>query len=149
LYAVRPIVDPPATRLDELASADRRRMTDNGDQIALAARLHPQHAEAVILVVEGHPLDEAGQVLACRLSGRCWSDHNQDARQQARRTSSAAASPCIPECGSFHLWGKILRSPKPRKFDLSGSILGTMPDAEDKDLVAGYAIDDHIRAHDD
>jgi hypothetical protein len=65
---VRPIVDPPATRLDELAGADRRRMTDDGNQIALAARLHPQHAEAVVLVV-GHPLDEAGQVLAHNLGG--------------------------------------------------------------------------------
>src|SRR5512132_1876446 len=34
LHAVCPIVDPPATRLDELAGADRRRMTDDGDQIA-------------------------------------------------------------------------------------------------------------------
>jgi hypothetical protein len=70
LHAVRPIIDPPATRLDELAGADRRRMTDNRDQIALAARLYPQHAEAIVLVVEGHALDEASQVLARRLSGR-------------------------------------------------------------------------------
>ena len=81
---MRPIVDPPATRLDELAGTDRRRMTDNGDQIALAARLHPQHAEAVILVVEGHPLDEAGQVLARRLSGRYWPNHNPGVRRPAR-----------------------------------------------------------------
>ena len=59
-----PIVDPPAARLDELAGADRCRMADDGDQIALAARLHPQDAEAAVLVVEGDPLDEAGEVLA-------------------------------------------------------------------------------------
>ena len=41
-------------------------MPDDGDQITLAARLHPQHAEAAILVVEGNPLDEAGEV--CRLT---------------------------------------------------------------------------------
>ena len=35
----------------------------HGDQIALAADLDPQHAEAALGVVEGHPLDQAGQVL--------------------------------------------------------------------------------------
>src|SRR5512132_2583160 len=98
LHAVRPIVDPPATRLDELAGADRRRMTDDGNQIALAARLHPQHAEAVVLVVEGHALDEAGQVFARRLSGRWWLHYDPGARRQARRASSAAA-PCVPDLG--------------------------------------------------
>ena len=63
LHAVRPVVDPPAARLDELAGADRRGMADDGDQVALAARLHPQDAEAAVLVVEGDALDEAGEVL--------------------------------------------------------------------------------------
>ncbi len=39
-------------------------MADNGDQLAVAARLHPQHAEAVLGVVERHPLDEASEDLA-------------------------------------------------------------------------------------
>jgi hypothetical protein len=33
------IVDPPPARLHELAGANRRGMADDGDQIALAARL--------------------------------------------------------------------------------------------------------------
>jgi hypothetical protein len=36
-------------------------MTDDGHQIAMAARLRPEHAEAVLGVVEGDPLDEAGE----------------------------------------------------------------------------------------
>ena len=41
LHAVRPVVDPPAARLDELAGTDGCGMTDEGDQITLAARLDP------------------------------------------------------------------------------------------------------------
>ncbi len=69
LHAVRPVVDPPPARLDELAGADGRSVADDGDQIALTARLHPQHAEAAVLVVEGDALDEAGEVLAFGCSG--------------------------------------------------------------------------------
>ena len=36
-------------------------MADDGHQIAVAARLRPEHAEAVLGVVEGDPLDEAGE----------------------------------------------------------------------------------------
>jgi hypothetical protein len=48
LNAVRAIVPPSAARFDELASCDGR-VTDDGDQIALAVRLDPQHAEAAVL----------------------------------------------------------------------------------------------------
>ncbi len=34
-------------------------MPDDGHQIAVSARLRPAHAEAVLGVVEGDPLDEA------------------------------------------------------------------------------------------
>jgi hypothetical protein len=51
-------------------------MADNGDQIAPAARLHPQDAEAAVLVVEGDALDKAGEFSrsaadcgACCISG--------------------------------------------------------------------------------
>ena len=47
LHAVRPVVDPPAARLHELAGADGRSVADDGDQVALAAGLHPQHEAAV------------------------------------------------------------------------------------------------------
>ena len=68
LQAVGAVVDPGAAGLDELAGADRGGGADHGDQLALAADLDPQHAEAVLGVVEGDPLDQAGQGLA--LGGR-------------------------------------------------------------------------------
>jgi hypothetical protein len=39
-------------------------MADDGDQIPLAACLHPQDTEPTVLVVEGDALDETGEVLA-------------------------------------------------------------------------------------
>jgi hypothetical protein len=45
-------------------------MADDGDQITLTARLHPQDAEAAVLVVEGDALDEAGEILTVGRSGR-------------------------------------------------------------------------------
>ena len=36
-------------------------MAHDGHQIAVSARLRPEHAEAVLGVVEGDPLDEAGE----------------------------------------------------------------------------------------
>ena len=64
LHTVRAVVDPPAARLDELAGTDRCGMADDGNQVALAAGLHPQDAKAAILVVERNALDEAREVLA-------------------------------------------------------------------------------------
>ena len=55
--------------LDELAGANGCRMADNGDQIPRAAHLHPQHAEAALLVVEGDTLNQAREVLAFERSG--------------------------------------------------------------------------------
>ena len=34
-------------------------MADDGHQIAVAARLRPENAEAVLAIVEGDPLNEA------------------------------------------------------------------------------------------
>ena len=48
----------------EFTSTDRRRVADDRDQIALTTCLYPQDAEAAVLVMEGDPLDEAGEVLA-------------------------------------------------------------------------------------
>ena len=63
LDAVRAGVDPGPARLDELAGGDHRRMPDEGDEIALAAGFDPQHAEAVVGVVKGDAVDQAGQNL--------------------------------------------------------------------------------------
>ena len=61
LLAMGAVVDPVARRGDPLAGGDRRGVADDRDQIAMAARLDPQNAEAVLGVVEGDPLDQAGQ----------------------------------------------------------------------------------------
>jgi len=74
LNTVSAVVDPGAARLDELAGRDHRGMAKDGDQVALAARLDPQHAEPVLLVVERDALYQASQDL-----GRCpcagWLPH--------------------------------------------------------------------------
>ena len=66
LQAVRAIGDPDADGVDEFAGRDRRRMADDGDEIAPPARLHLQDREAVLLVVKRHPLDGADE----RFTGR-------------------------------------------------------------------------------
>jgi hypothetical protein len=63
LNTVSAVVDPGAARLDELAGRDHRGMAKDGDQVALAARLDPQHAEPVLLVVERDALYQASQGL--------------------------------------------------------------------------------------
>ncbi len=65
------IIGPLAARLDELAGGDHRGMTDDGDGFTLAARLHAQNAEAVVFVMKGYTLDDAGEyfrrwVIVCR-----------------------------------------------------------------------------------
>jgi len=66
LEAVSAVGDPNPDGVDEFARRDRSNMADDGNKVALAARLHLQHGEAVVLIVEGHPLDRADE----RLSGR-------------------------------------------------------------------------------
>ena len=66
LQAVVAVGGPPARGGDELAGADGRRMPHHGHEVALPARLHAQHAEAVLGVVVGHALDQAGQGLSRR-----------------------------------------------------------------------------------
>src|SRR5436305_813917 len=68
LHAVDAVVDPAAARLNELAGRNHRGVPKHGDQLPLAARLDAQHAKAVLVVVERHPLDEAGQDLC----GQVW-----------------------------------------------------------------------------
>jgi hypothetical protein len=63
------IVAPFAAGLNELAGCNRRGMADDGDQIALAARLHPQDAEAVLVIMEGHALDEPGEDFRAAVGG--------------------------------------------------------------------------------
>ena len=60
------VVDPFARRRDPLAGGDHRGVADDGDQVAVAARLDAENAEAVLGVVERDTLDEAGQNLPGR-----------------------------------------------------------------------------------
>src|SRR3984893_1054770 len=50
---MRAVVLPRPARLNELAGGNHRSVAENGDQIALTPRLHPQYAEPFLLVVEG------------------------------------------------------------------------------------------------
>jgi len=52
-------------------------VAENGDQIALTPRLHPQYAEPVLLVVEGDALHQATEDLGrCACAG--WLPHGGD-----------------------------------------------------------------------
>ena len=59
LQPVGAIVDPFAGCGDPLAGGDDGSMAHDGHQIAVSARLRPEHAEAVLGLVEGDPLDKA------------------------------------------------------------------------------------------
>ena len=56
------VIDPDTTDLHPLAGRDRGGVGGHRHQIA-AARLHPQDAEAIVLVVERHPLHQSGEGL--------------------------------------------------------------------------------------
>ena len=61
LLAVGAVVDPFARGGDPLAGGNGCGMADHGHQIAMPARLGAQNAEAVLGIVVGDALDEAGQ----------------------------------------------------------------------------------------
>ena len=63
LQAVRAVVRPAALGLDELALGHGRGVTDDGGKVAAAANLDAEHAEPVLLVVEGDPFHGAGEML--------------------------------------------------------------------------------------
>ena len=49
--------DPDADGVDVFPGGDRRHVTDDGHEVALASRLHLQDGKAVVVVMERHPLD--------------------------------------------------------------------------------------------
>ena len=69
---MRAVVDPESAGLNELTGRDHRRMTDDGDQVSLAPGLDAQHAKAVLRVVEGHAVDQAGQDLGRGACSCCF-----------------------------------------------------------------------------
>src|SRR6516165_6356926 len=74
---VSAVVDPGTARLDELAGRDHRGMAKDRDQVALAARLDPQHAVLVLLVVERDALYQASQGLGRGIFAG-WQHHGGD-----------------------------------------------------------------------
>ena len=63
LLTVGAVVDPRARGRDPLAGGHHGDVSDDGHEAAMPARPRPQHAEAVVRVVEGDALDEPGQHL--------------------------------------------------------------------------------------
>ena len=68
LQPVLAVVGPGAGDLDELAGRDQGGVAHHRHEVALAAGLDAQHAEAVVGVVEGDPLDEPGEVVRAGLA---------------------------------------------------------------------------------
>ncbi len=85
LQAVGAVVVPRSGGLDELAGRDHGSVPGDRDEVALAAGLQAQDAEAVLLVVEGHALDEAGEVLGRGLGLRACRRNVHDAAWHAHR----------------------------------------------------------------
>ncbi len=61
LEAMRPVVVPGPARGQPFARRDRCRMANRRDHVPVAAGLDPQDAKAVLLIVEGHPFNEASK----------------------------------------------------------------------------------------
>ena len=72
LKAVAAVGDPDADRVDVFPGGDRRHVADDGDEVALAARLHLQHGKAVVVVMKRHPLDGADERLSWRRGVERW-----------------------------------------------------------------------------
>src|SRR5207245_559836 len=66
LLAVSAVVDPFARRGDPFAGGDHRGVADDGDQVAVAARLDAENAEAALGVVERDAFDKTRQNLPAR-----------------------------------------------------------------------------------
>src|SRR5437764_12722817 len=89
LHAVDAVVNPGAACLHELAGRNHRGVTKQSNQVTLAARFDAQHAKAVLVIVERHPLDQAGQDFL----GRAWRrslehGHPRNVRKYAAWTSA-------------------------------------------------------------
>ena len=61
LLAVGAIVDPFARGRDPLAGGDRCGVADHRNEVTMAARFGAQNAEAILGIMIGDSLDQAGQ----------------------------------------------------------------------------------------
>ena len=96
LLAMGAVVDPFARGGDPLAGGDRGRVADDGDEIAMAARLDAQHAKAVLGIMERDPLDGAGEHLAVGLGGGRRHGHGINYCPFARDVASGGLAPLAP-----------------------------------------------------
>jgi hypothetical protein len=71
LLAMGAIVHPFSRRRDPLAGGNACRVADHRHEVAMAAGLRPQHAEAILGIVESDALDEASQHFLRRGCRRC------------------------------------------------------------------------------
>ena len=105
---VRSLIQMPEAWMNSPALIGGRG-TDHRDQVALTAHLDPQHAKAVVGVVEGHPLDQAGE----RLTLDQWGcAHPGRMRSSRLDTSSFAHSggPAAPRRSSRSTLPDMARS---------------------------------------
>ena len=97
LKPMHAVADPSASRGDPLARPDCRRMAHHGHEVAFAARLHLEHAKAVLAVVEGDALDCARQRLHRRASLHLiGADHLVHAPAQDLTTALAPSNLLTP-----------------------------------------------------
>src|SRR6185437_11790806 len=82
LLTVRPVIDPLTRGSDPLAGVDRGCVTHKRDEIAMAAGLDPEHAKAVLGIMERHPLHDPGEHIMVRFGGRRRCSHGSDYCQQ-------------------------------------------------------------------
>jgi hypothetical protein len=94
LDAVRTVVDPGSARLDKLAGRNHCGVAENRDQVALPASFDPQDAEAVLVVVEGDPLDQTGQDLGRGARPRCLRHHGMMKIEIRGRYRDQAGTAC-------------------------------------------------------
>jgi hypothetical protein len=78
LLAMGPVVDPYTQGGDPFSRRDRRRVTNDGNEITRRTRRYAQYAKAALAIVERHPLDGAGEHLAVRHGGRQQRGHRLD-----------------------------------------------------------------------
>ena len=69
-------------------------MADDGDEVAMSARLDAQHAEAVLGVMERHALDGACKHLVVGLAGRQRCGHDLNYRLRAQSITSGTPNQC-------------------------------------------------------
>src|SRR5438477_5426719 len=86
LQTVGTVIGPAAAGLHEFAGRNQRRVADDRDRLAAAARLDLQDAEARLRAVKHDPFDEPGEDLAILARLRCCRRHP---RMMARRRSGS------------------------------------------------------------